>query len=27
MYKIFKGLQQVMFIETCSMFINFSEHN
>jgi len=23
MYKLFKGLQQVMFIETCFMFTNF----
>jgi len=27
MYKLFKGLQQVMLIETCFVFINFSEHN
>jgi len=27
MHKLLKGLQQVMLIETCFVFINFSEHN
>jgi len=27
MFQLFKGLQQVMLIETCFVFINFSEHN